>query len=91
MAVLEVHRSCGRQKKVMYFSKEVHIMAELRRKYDRKFIVDAVKLASRRNKTNAQVARELAVSRNMLNTWKGNSLVLNLTAIPALHFPTKVR
>ncbi len=41
-----------------------------RRSYDREFKVEAVELASRGDKSMAQVARNLGISPNVLSNWK---------------------
>jgi len=41
-----------------------------RRRYDREFKIEAVKLATRGDKPVAQIARELGISENVLHNWK---------------------
>ena len=59
-------------------------MSEPRRRFDREFKREAVKLANRGNKTSTQVARDLGISANILSRWKRQ-----LTDDPAFAFPGK--
>ncbi len=54
-----------------------------RRKFDREFKREAVRLSSRSDKSQAQVARNLRISENILSRWK------RLAADPASAFPGK--
>lgn len=45
-------------------------MAEPRRQYDREFKIEAVKLATRGDKTIVQVARDLGIDKNLITRWK---------------------
>ena len=45
-------------------------MPHPRRKYDREFKIEAVKLVTRSDKTQAQVSRDLGVSVNQLAHWR---------------------
>jgi len=45
-------------------------MPHPRRKYDREFKIEAVKLVTRGDKTQAQVSRDLGVSVNQLAHWR---------------------
>jgi len=66
-------------------------MAEPRRKYDREFKVEAVKLASRGDKTLAQVARDLGVNSNVLTRWKRQLTSTQAGGDPNFAFPGKGR
>ena len=55
-----------------------------RRSYDREFKVEAVELASRGDKSMAQVARNLGISPNVLSNWKSQ-----LKKDPKFAFPGK--
>jgi transposase len=59
-------------------------MPKPRRKYDREFKIEAVRLVQRGDKTQAQVARDLGVSVNQLAHWK-----MQLAADPKDAFPGK--
>lgn len=49
----------------------VHMSSELkRRRYDREFKVDAVRLSREPGRTVAGVARDLGISTNMLHRWR---------------------
>jgi len=45
-------------------------MSEPRRRFDREFKIEAVKLATRGDKSTSQVARDLGISENILCRWK---------------------
>jgi len=66
-------------------------MAEPRRKYDREFKVEAVKLASRGDKALAQVARDLGVNSNVLTRWKRQLTSAQAGGDPNFAFPGKGR
>lgn len=57
-----------------------------RRTYDREFKLEAVKLATRGDKSLAQVARELGINPNVLSTWK-----FQFKNDPEFSFPGKGR
>ena len=59
-------------------------MPNPRRKYDREFKIEAVRLVTRGDKSQAQVSRDLGVSVNQLAHWKQK-----LTADPQFAFPGK--
>lgn len=59
-------------------------MSTMNRKYDREFKIEAVKLATRGDKTIAQVARDLGINRNLLGRWKKQ-----LNNDPSFAFPGK--
>ncbi len=61
-------------------------MSEPRRKFDSEFKREAVKLATRGDRTMTQVARDLGISANILSRWKRQ-----LTDDPAFAFPGKGR
>ena len=55
-----------------------------RRSYDREFKIEAVRLATRGDKSLAQVARNLGISTNVLHNWKSR-----LISDPQFAFPGK--
>jgi transposase len=59
-------------------------MSEQRRRFDREFKFEAVRLATRGDKTMTQVALDLGISTNVLSRWKRQ-----LTDDPAFAFPGK--
>lgn len=59
-------------------------MPNPRRKYDREFKIEAVRLVTRGDKSQAQIARDLGVSANQLAHWKQQ-----LTVDPQFAFPGK--
>jgi transposase len=59
-------------------------MPNPRRKYDREFKIEAVRLVTRGDKTQTQVARDLGVSANQLAHWKQH-----FTTDPKDAFPGK--
>src|SRR3990172_7125495 len=59
-------------------------MSAPRRKFDREFKREAVKLATRGDKSLTQVARNLGISANVLSRWKRQ-----MTDDPAFAFPGK--
>ena len=59
-------------------------MPKPRRSYDRKFKIEAVRLATRGNKTMTQVARDLGINSNNLARWR-----LILADDPSFAFPGK--
>jgi transposase len=59
-------------------------MSAPRRKFDREFKREAVKLATRGDKSLTQVARDLGISTNVLSRWKRQ-----LTDDPDFAFPGK--
>jgi transposase len=59
-------------------------MPEPRRRFDREFKVEAVKLANRDDKSTSQVARDLGISENILCRWKRQ-----LASDPSFAFPGK--
>lgn len=59
-------------------------MPKPRRKYDREFKIEAVKLVTRGDKSQAQIARDLGVRANQLAHWKQQ-----FTADPSEAFPGK--
>lgn len=44
--------------------------SEIRRKYDREFKLEAVRLSGEAGRTVAGVARDLGISENLLHTWR---------------------
>ena len=61
-------------------------MSETRRRFDREFKIEAVKLATRGDKTLTQVALNLGISTNVLSRWKRQ-----MTDDPSFAFPGKGR
>lgn len=59
-------------------------MPDRRRQYDHEFKREAVRLATRGDKTMTQVARDLGISANILSRWKRQ-----LSDDPAFAFPGK--
>lgn len=59
-------------------------MSEPRRRFDREFKIEAVKLAARGDKKSSQVARDLGISENVLSRWKRQ-----LSDDPSFAFPGK--
>lgn len=59
-------------------------MAEQRRRFDREFKLEAVRLATRGDKTLTRVAYDLGISANILSRWKRQ-----LTDDPSFAFPGK--
>ena len=59
-------------------------MSNPRRRYDREFKLEAVRLVNRGDKTQSQIARDLGVSANQLAHWRQQ-----LSADPASAFPGK--
>ena len=59
-------------------------MSNPRRKYDREFKIEAVRLVARGDKTQAQIARDLGVSANQLAHWRQQQ-----AADPQFAFPGK--
>lgn len=59
-------------------------MSEPRRRFDREFKREAVKLATRGDKPLTHVARDLGISTNVLSRWKRQ-----LTDDPSFAFPGK--
>jgi transposase len=59
-------------------------MPRPRRKYDREFKIEAVRLVQRGDKTQAQVARDFGISVHQLAHWK-----MQLAADPKDAFPGK--
>jgi transposase len=57
-----------------------------RRSYDRDFKIEAVRLATRGDKSLAQIARDLGISTNVLHNWKSK-----LNNDPQFAFPGKGR
>jgi len=45
-------------------------MSEPRRRFDREFKIEAVRLATRGDKSTSQVARDLGIGENILCRWK---------------------
>lgn len=66
-------------------------MAEPRRQYDREFKIEAVKLATRGDKTITQVARDLGINSNLLTRWKRRLTSSEAGGDPAFAFPGKGR
>jgi len=61
-------------------------MSDHRRKFDREFKVEAVRLISRGDKTLSQVARDLGIHETVLSRWKRQ-----IADDPAFSFPGKGR
>ena len=59
-------------------------MPKSRRSYDREFKIEAVRLATRGDKTMTQVARDLGINSNNLARWKRD-----LANDPSFAFPGK--
>ena len=59
-------------------------MSDHRRKFDREFKIEAVRLITRGNRTLTQVARDLGIHETVLSRWKRQ-----LTDDPAFAFPGK--
>ena len=59
-------------------------MPEPIRRFDREFEIEAVKLATRGDKSTSQVARDLGVSENILYRWKRE-----MAEKPGVAFPGK--
>lgn len=64
-------------------------MSERRRQYDREFKLEAVKLATRGDKSIAQVARDLGINSNLLTRWKRQLSSSTVKGDPAFAFPGK--
>jgi len=59
-------------------------MPEPRRRFDREFKIEAVKLATRGDKSSSNVARDLGISENILCRWKRQ-----MADDPSFAFPSK--
>ena len=59
-------------------------MSEPRRRFDREFKIEAVKLTTRGDKSSAQVSRDLGISENILSRWRRE-----MANDPGIAFPGK--
>ena len=57
---------------------------EKRRKYDREFKVEAVKLVTERGTSVAEAARNLGIHENLLRTWKNKYLEDTADSFPGI-------
>ena len=54
----------------------------IRRKYDREFKIEAVKLVTERGTSIAEAARNLGIHENLLRTWKNKYLEDTIDSFP---------
>jgi len=64
-------------------------MQKPRRQYDREFKIEAVKLASRGDKTIAQITRDLGINTNLIARWKRQMSGSKVKDDPTFAFPGK--